>query len=203
MAGRPRSVSDDTIFEAVAASVTATGPSGLTLGAVADRVGLSAPALAQRFGSKRGLLVAFASREARGAQDAFAAARADHAEPLTALIAALTTLTGAITTREGMANNLAFLHMDLVDAELRSHAVAHSRAIRSEIFTLVAEAVNDRSLTAATSPEALSTDLYATYCGALITWAIDGSGDLSTWLGSHLERAIAPHRTPGPEATAP
>src|SRR3954447_1624738 len=52
MTGRPRSASDEAIFRAVAEVVTSAGPAGLTLAAIARHVGLSAPALAQRFGSK-------------------------------------------------------------------------------------------------------------------------------------------------------
>lgn len=197
MTGRPRSVGDDAIFEAVAAVVTEIGPAGLTLATVAGRVGLSAPALTQRFGSKRGLLVAFATREATGVADTFTTARAAHADPLAALATTLAALPSAITTREGLANNLAFLQMDLTDPELRSHAISQSRAIRAEIAALVTEAIQTGQLTPATAPETLAADLYAIYCGAMVSWAIDGTGDLSDWLGQHLERTVAPHRTTG------
>jgi AcrR family transcriptional regulator len=188
-------VSDDAIFEAVAAVVTAVGPTGLTLAAVAERVGLSAPALTQRFGSKHGLLVAFATREASDIADTFAAARHTHPDPLPALVATLAALPSEITTPEGLANNLAFLQMDLTDPELRTHTVAQSRHLRAEITALVTEAVQAGQLTAQTSPETLAADLYATYCGAMLTWAIDGNGELPDWLGEHLERTVAPHRT--------
>jgi AcrR family transcriptional regulator len=194
MTGRPRSVSDDAIFEAVAAVVTAVGPAGLTLAAVAEGVGLSAPALTQRFGSKHGLLVAFATREATGIADTFADARAAQRDPLTALVTTLAALPSGITTREGLANNLAFLQMDLTDPELRSHATAQSRTLRTEIAALVTEAVEAGQLAPATAPETLAADLYATYCGAMVTWAIDGAGDLGDWLRQHLARTIAPHR---------
>src|SRR5215831_8245675 len=61
MSPRPRTVSDDQIFAATARAVTRLGPTRLTLADVADEVGLSAAALVQRFGSKRGLLLAFVS----------------------------------------------------------------------------------------------------------------------------------------------
>lgn len=196
MTGRPRTVSDDVIFEAVAAVVTAVGPTGLTLAAVAARVGLSPPALTQRFGSKHGLLVAFATREATDIAATFSAARAAHPDPLTALVEALAGLPCGITTPEGLAHNLAFLQMDLTDPELRTHAVAQSRQLRAEIAALATEAVQAGQLAAATPPETLAADLYATYCGAMLTWAVDGSGELTGWLRAHLGRTVAPHRTP-------
>lgn len=197
MAGRPRSVSDSVIFRAVAAVVTEVGPVGLTMGLVAERVGLSAPALAQRFGSKHGLLVAFASRGAASIADTFAAARTDH-DPLTAIVSTLAALPSAITTREGLANNLAFLQLDLTDPELRSHAVAQSRALRAEIAALLADASQTGQLAPGTSPATLAADLYAAYCGAMVTWAIDGTGSLADWLGEHLDRTLAPHRSRAP-----
>lgn len=197
MTGRPRSASDDAIFDAVAAVVTAAGPSGLTLAAVAERVGLSAPALTQRFRSKRGLLVAFAARAATNVAEPFAAARAADPDPLNALVAALAAGPGDVArraTREGLANHLAFLQMDLTDPELRPQAVAHSRALRTEIAALVADAVNGGLLTAATVPGILAADLWVAYNGAMVTWAIDGTGELSDWIRDHLQRVIAPHR---------
>ena len=195
MIGRPRSASDEAIFQAVAAVVTASGPSGLTLAAVAGRVGLSAPALAQRFGSKQGLLVAFEAREVTAVADALATAQAGGADPVRAIVTVLSALPGAVTTRDGLANNLAFLQMDLTDPELRPHAVAHSRALRDGIAALAADAVRAGLLAAGTLPETLAADLWACYCGAMVTWAIDGTGTLPDWIAAHLERILAPHRT--------
>lgn len=195
MTGRPRSASDEAIFDAVAAAVTATGPSGLTLAAVAERAGLSPPALTQRFGSKHGLLTAFAAREVHAVVGTFAAARIADTDPVKALVAALAAMPGAITTRDGLANNLAFLQMDLTDPALRPHAIAHSRALRAGIAALVTDAVQAGLLAADTIPEALAADLWAAYCGAMVTWAIDGAGPLPDWIAAHLERILAPHRT--------
>jgi AcrR family transcriptional regulator len=202
MTGRPRSASDEAIFEAMAAVVTASGPARLTLAAVAGRVGLSAPALAQRFGSKQGLLAAFAAQEAVAVAGTLAAARVGGTDPVQALVAVLAALPGAVTTRDGLANNLAFLQMDLTDPELRPHAVAHSRALRDGIAALVTDAVQAGLLAADTIPEALAADLWAAYCGAMVTWAIDSTGPLPDWIAAHLERILAPRRT-SPEQTAP
>ena len=201
MTGRPRSASDEAIFQAVAAVVTASGPSGLTLAAVAGRVGLSAPALAQRFGSKQGLLAAFEAQEVTAVADALGAAQAGGADPVRALVTVLSVLPGAVTTRDGLANNLAFLQMDLTDPELRPHAVAHSRALRGGIAALVTDAVRAGLLAAGTLPETLAADLWASYCGAMVTWAIDGTGTLPDWIAAHLERILAPHRTHVNETT--
>ncbi|MEQ7128273.1 TetR/AcrR family transcriptional regulator [Actinopolymorpha sp. B11F2] len=193
MTGRPRSVSDEAIFDAVADVVTAVGPSGLTLAAVARRAGLSAPGLTQRFGSKRALLVAFASREAAGVASIFEDARAATPGPLEAIRKALVSLPGPITTREGVANNLAFLQLDLTDPDLHRHAADLSRSLRAELTTLLEEAAKNGDVVVDRC-EVLADSLYAIYCGALLTWAIDGTGELHSWLAERIDRTLAPHR---------
>lgn len=193
MIGRPRKVTDEEVFRAVADVVTDEGPAGLTFGAVAERVGLTGPALAQRFGSKRGLLIAFA--RAGRVQPIFEQAENDSDGPVAAIIAALTSMSSGITTRQELANNLAFLHMDLTDDELGQPTVDQARSIRRHIASLIGSAMDQGSIRGVDAEE-LADTVYTTYNGALISWAIDGRGDLSTWLTERIERVIAPYITP-------
>ncbi|BBH70297.1 TetR family transcriptional regulator [Actinoplanes sp. OR16] len=188
MTGRPRSVSDDEVFEAVAQTVTEAGPAGLTLAAVARRAGLTPPALTQRFGSKRGLLIAFATREAGSVAAVFDDRRAAGASPLEALRDGLVAFTAPVTTREGLANNLAFLQLDLTDEDLREHSVKQSRALRAHLTELIREA-GVRGV----DPAELADTVYAVYAGAQLTWAIDGDGELGPWLARRIDRVLAPH----------
>ncbi|GAA1102857.1 TetR/AcrR family transcriptional regulator [Nocardiopsis composta] len=181
------------IFDAVASVVTEEGPGGATLAAVAARVGLSGPALTQRFGSKRGLLVAFAAKAASRVPEVFSRAKAVHDDPVTAVVEALVAMPGRVTSREHLANNLALLQMDLTDPDLREHAVFQSRSLRVQTAVLLSEAVQVGRLADGTSPEALAMDLYTTYSGAMLTWAIDGEGTLEEWMRSNLLRTLAPH----------
>ena len=119
------------------AVVTEVGPSGLTLAAMADRVGLSAPALTQRFGSKRSLLLAHAEAAATGIEDPFNRARSNSPTALSALRAALLELTAGIDSRDAIANHLALLHLDLTDPELGAHAAKQSRLLRRAITQLL------------------------------------------------------------------
>ena len=66
---------------------------------MADRVGLSAPTLTQRFGSKRSLLLAYAEAAATGIEDPFNRARSNSPTALSALRAALLQLTAGIDSR--------------------------------------------------------------------------------------------------------
>lgn len=199
MSGRPRSVSDETIFSVVSGVIAQEGPSGLTLSAIGERAGLSAPALAQRFGTKRGLLLAYAARGHEFVSEAFDEAANTNRSPLRALQMALEALTRPVQTRESLANNLAFLQMDLVDPDLRAHAVDQSREFRRRIEHLLDQAVQGGELTNETNITSLVTGVYVTYNGALITWAIDGNGTLRNWLRQSLDTLLKPYK--GPEQT--
>ena len=191
--GRPRTVSDEAIFDAVRTVVTEVGPSGLTLAAVADRVGLTAPALTQRFGSKRNLLLAHAQAAATGIDDVFTRVRSTSPTALSALRAALLKLTAGIDTRHAIANHLALLRLDLTDPDLGAHAAKQSRLFRRAITQLIEEAITTGEIDS-TDPTKLADTIYTVYNGALVTWAIDGTGSLARWLSQRLDRVLAHHQ---------
>jgi AcrR family transcriptional regulator len=195
--GRPRTVSDDAIFEAVSAVVTEVGPSGLTLAAVADRVGLSAPALTQRFGSKRGLLLAHAEAAVTAVDDVFNKVRSRSPTALSALRAGLLELTAGISSRDAIANNLALLYLDLTDPDLGAHAAKQSRLFRRAITQLVDEAISDGEINPTNAAE-LADTLYTVYNGSLVTWAIDGTGSFTRWLSKRIDRVLAHHERAAP-----
>ena len=192
-AGRPRTASDDEVFEAIDGIVNALGPNGVTFARVAAAVGVTASALAQRFGTKRGLLVAYARQRSTMVAATFADARRTHPDAVVALPAALAALTVTISTRDEMANSIAFLHLDLIDAELRSLAVTQSRQIRRHIAGLLREAIAAGDLVHH-DPTGLARLVYAIYSGAMVTWTMDGRGTLQRWIQSHVEAAMQPHR---------
>ena len=92
MAGRPRSLSNDQILDATTRVLQRLGPGRLTLADVAAEVGLVPATLIQRFGSKRGLLLAHAERAAQQIGPLLRAARAEAVSPLDALIETLTAI---------------------------------------------------------------------------------------------------------------
>ena len=190
--GRPRTVSDDAIFEAVSAVVTEVGPSGLTLAAVAERVGLSAPALTQRFGSKHRLLLAHAEAAATRVDDVFTRVRRTSPTALSALRATLLELTAGIDSRDALANHLALLHLDLTDPQLSAHAAKQSRLFRRAMTQLIDEAIATGEIDD-TDPAELADTIYTVYNGALVGWAIDGTGSLARWLSERFDRVLAHH----------
>src|SRR5579864_2284295 len=104
--GRKKTTSDAAVIEATMRVIQRMGPGRLTLAEVAAEAGLAPATLVQRFGSKRGLLLALAQTGANRADECFARARARHRSPLKALLATLDEIAFLAETPEALANNL-------------------------------------------------------------------------------------------------
>lgn len=202
---RPRTIDDEAVLAAAADVVNRVGPAKLTLQRVADEVGLSAPTLVQRFGSKRGLLLAMGEQAAGRWTRVFDAARDRTDSALDALVEALVDLTAHVSTPDAMANSVAFLHMDLSDPAFHERAVGGLEQMRGLIAALLDEAVEAGELPPSTDTRALATSVLNTYNGALISWAIFREGELAEWLAREVARVLAPGdgaRGPGAARTA-
>ena len=190
------------MLSATARAISRVGPSRLTLAEVARDAGIAPSTLIQRFGSKRGLLLAFAEQGVDEVGATFAAAREAVDSPLDALVEALVRMTAEVRSREAMANHLAFLQMDIGDADFRRHAQAHGQRLRSEIAALLEEAGRRGELRGPSDGDRLARAVQAIFNGALLTWAIHGAGTVEAAVRDPLEVLLARHGSAPPE-TAP
>ncbi|MGW6979213.1 TetR/AcrR family transcriptional regulator [Streptomyces sp. NPDC054932] len=172
-----------------------SGPAGLTLAAVAREVGLVPGTLVQRFGSKRGLMLALADQSVRDADAPADRVREEQDSALDALAALIAQWMAPVVTPETFAHHLAFLCMDLTDPELHERALAVHRAQRRAIGTLLAEASSAGELDAATDVEALTATVQAVTSGAGLVWALDRRGTLVQRVRQQLDTVLAPHTT--------
>src|SRR5437870_13855214 len=117
MSPRPRQVSDEAILMATMRVMQRRSPVDLTLADVAKEAGVVPATLIQRFGTKRGLLLAMCRTAPAGVPQQFAAARAQHKSPLKALIELYAECTSFAPTPEPMANGLAYVQTDLIDPD--------------------------------------------------------------------------------------
>lgn len=193
MAGRPRTASDEAILAAAACALGRVGPSRLTLADVAAEVGLAPATLVQRFGSKRGLLLALAALGPARVAATFRAVREVAESPLSALVTALIALTREIETPEALANHLAFRQVDLGDAEFRVHALAQAEAMREEIRALLDAAVRAGELVRCQTVR-VTRAVQTTYDGSLATWVIAREGTLAEWLREDLDLMLQPYK---------
>jgi AcrR family transcriptional regulator len=167
----------------------------MTLADVASEVGLSAATLVQRFGSKRGLLLAFARAGAETADYCFAGVRARHPSPLAALVAAATLMTQSMGSPEELANGLAFLQMDISDREFRKYALESFEKTVEGYRALLDDAVKARELKPCDTLK-LAHAVAAVSGGSLIGWAVWQRGTAKRWVERDLETLLAPYKRP-------
>jgi AcrR family transcriptional regulator len=196
MAGRPRGIDDAAILRATVDVIGRVGPVGLTLAAVASEVGLVPGTLVQRFGSKRGLLLALSERAAEEADGLLGRFRAEHESALAALAALIVASAGSMATPETFANHLAFLCIDLTDPEFRAPALAIHQAQGRAIEALLTESLVAGDLRPGTDVAALVGSVQAIASGAGLVWALDRRGSLEQRLRHALDGVLSPHLRP-------
>lgn len=196
MAGRPRGVEDAVILRAAAEVIGRVGPAGLTLALVAREVGLVPGTLVQRFGSKRGLLLALAEQSVKDADVLPGRVRAEHESALGALAALIVEPMALMATPETFANHLAFLCIDLTDPQFHEHALAIHQAQARAIEALLTESLRAGELRAGTDIAALTRSVQALTAGAGLMWALDRQGTLAQRLRQELHNVLSPHIPP-------
>ncbi len=195
MSPRPRQTSDEEILAATARVMQRRSPTQLTLADVAKEAGVVPATLIQRFGTKRGLLLAVCRTAPDSVPQQFAAARARHESPLKTLIELYGACTGFAPTPEAVANGLAYLQIDLTDPEFHAITLAQFRVIRDETQNLLDEAVAARELRPCDTAE-LARLIQQVNDGAMLAWAVYRQGSMASWVRRELEALIGPYRRP-------
>jgi AcrR family transcriptional regulator len=176
-------------------------PVDFTLADVAEEAGVVPATLIQRFGTKRGLLLAACRAAPGGVPEQFAAARAKCGSPLKTLIELYAECSGFGSTPEAIANGLAYLQVDLIDPEFHAITLAQFTAIRDETQKLLDDAVAADELKPCATAD-LARLIQQVNGGAMLDWAVYRKGSLAAWLRRSLEGLLAPYRL-GAEADLP
>jgi AcrR family transcriptional regulator len=192
MSPRPRETSDEAILAATARVMQRRSPTEITLADVAKEAGVVPATLIQRFGTKRGLLLAVCGTAPTNVPQEFAAARAKHQSPLKALVELFVECTAFAPTPEAMANGLAYLQIDLTDPDFHAITLAQFRAIRQETQRLLDEAVAARELRKCNTAE-LAGLLQDMNGGGMLSWAVYREGSVAAWVRRNLEALLAPY----------
>ena len=188
---RPRLVSDDAILDATRQVLAELGPAKLTLAAVGARVGLAPPTLMQRFGSKRGLLLASAARSPLMVLRAAEEAEARNTSPLAALRDFALTAVAHIKHREELGNGLGFVQLDVATPS------SGSTRWRTPPPSWTAAPGSTKPLSkpvscADTDVPALARHTLVCFTGALQVWAVNGWGTLREFLTDQLDLSAVP-----------
>jgi AcrR family transcriptional regulator len=191
---RPRATTDEQLLAATYRVVSRLGPS-LTLADVAREARVSPATLVQRFGSKRGLLLAFSASGAGSLGQEFARIRSAQKSPLAAVYAIGDCVAAMALSPETLSNNLSFLQMDLVDPEFHGHALDHSRGMHAGLKALLDEAVAGGELQRCDTAR-LARAVQGLIGGSLLQWAIDRDGKATDRLRQDLEALLKPRHCP-------
>jgi AcrR family transcriptional regulator len=197
MSPRRPKVSDEEVFAAAGRVMSRVGPAQLMLADIAAEAGLTAGALVQRFGSRRGLLLAVSARAAETTPAMFAELRAVHMSPLAALRAYADCMAAMGESPSALAHHLAYLQMDLTDPDFHRHTMTQAHATRAALRELVAAAIDAGELASNADPDALARTVEVTVGGSLMAWAFYREGKAADWVRADLDAVLGPYRVKG------
>ena len=200
MSPRPRTITDQDLLMAVHRVVNRLGPH-LTLADVAREAGVSAATLVQRFGSKRGLLLAFASLAAEGTDEEFAAIRQKYPDPVEAIQEFVRCFSRMASSPEAVSNGLAFLQVDLSDPEFHQYSLVQARATLAEIKKILDDAVKGGVMVRCDTDK-LAFALNAMVGGAMVAWAVLRDGTAEDAMQDAVGMLIRPYLTPAAKRRA-
>lgn len=196
--GRPRTLQDEAIFQAVYKVLAQRGTSGLTLATVAAELECSAPALVKRFGSRRKLILAFAQWSAQQARADLERARRADASSLAELQAWLLHPTAPgmdqPTGSSGLANGLQLYVTEAADPEFRAIWKRWIEAYETGIVRILDEAVAGEELVAQCDTVALGRTLHLAMAGAGTLWIGDPERETQERSREAFEVIIGPWR---------
>lgn len=183
---RPRTITDERLLAAAAAVIEQMGP-GFTLAQVAKEAGVAVGSVAQRFGSKAGLVRAMTELgRAQAVERMRVAAEAEAGSPWAAVRAAVIAVFADLDTVDGpgVANHLAQLGADLADPALRELLAEHYAACGGQLFELLRSAPRAES---APKPATAARVLLSAVNGAALDWALRPDGKLTDRLGETVD----------------
>ncbi|MEV0676886.1 TetR/AcrR family transcriptional regulator [Actinosynnema sp. NPDC050436] len=186
---RPKTITDERLLGATAVVIGRRGP-GFTIADVAAEAGVSVGTVAQRFGSKSGLLQALTRQTTADVERRMLAAAATGADPAAGLRAALLTWFEDVTDPVEAGNHLAQLGCDLVDPDLRALLARLHEVTERTVLALVREA----DLPGGPPPERAARVLTGLLFGVAVDWSVRPRGALADRLAEDVDAVLAAWR---------
>jgi AcrR family transcriptional regulator len=197
MSPRRRKAEDEDVFSALVRVMLRRGPAELTLREIAREAGITAGALVQRFGSKRGMLLAHARYAAATGDAGLPVSTPRTSSPLGILRTAAAMYASLAASPRAAVRNLDYLVNDLSDPVLRRHLLRMSRTARVWYEQMLTEAIAAGELRDATDVRALARLIEATLRGSFLSWALYREGPAVDWLREDLDGVLEPYSTGG------
>ena len=191
MSPRPRKASDDDVMAATQRVMMRVGPRELTLAEIGAEAGVTAGALVQRFGSKRGLLLELAKRFAESVPEMYAQMRAASPSPLATLRTYVDCMAHLGESPAALAHHMSYLQIDLTDPDFHEHTRAQAAAARTAIQGWVEEAIAIGELRSDLDAAIVARSIEVTVSGSLWTWAFYQDGSIRDWMNHDLDVLLA------------
>lgn len=195
--GRPRTFSDEAIYAATATVLAKMGNEHLSLSLIADEVGCSPPALVQRFGSKRALLLNYVAWITEQIRLRFAAVGETNAAPLDK-IKGLASLPRSkrpyeITEQEGMPTSV-FMHLAAWnDDSFRPLVEERLELLENEFHKLLVQATEAGQIRGCDERE-MARALVTTFSGIALQALSVSRGPVEERAGHMVDFLLKPYR---------
>ncbi|RSM84100.1 TetR family transcriptional regulator [Amycolatopsis sp. WAC 01375] len=183
---RPRTITDERLLTAAETVIGMVGP-GFTLAQVAAEAGVAVGTVAQRFGSKNGLLQALSRLNTRSVVGRMREC-GELADPVEALRAAIVVVYEGLGTPATAANHLGQLGVDIGDPELRALLGEHFTAVEAELRRLTRVAAQD--LPGAPGVVSAARVLLGVANGAALDWSIRPKGRFVDRMGQDVDAVL-------------
>jgi AcrR family transcriptional regulator len=169
---RPQVYSDNRIFESISIILAEQGFESLTLRNIAEKAGLSPAILSKRFGSKKGMIIAYYDFLAEVTKKSFLNTSKRSLPPAEALTEIFTQWHEFIKTPRECANYMMlYLKLD-IDPELAEISKKRRLIIDAEVQTILEEGIQ-RGEIACPNVAEMSYALQAAVTGAVMLWCRD------------------------------
>ncbi|MEU3625767.1 TetR family transcriptional regulator [Amycolatopsis coloradensis] len=183
---RPRTITDERLLKAAETVIGLVGP-GFTLAQVAAEAGVAVGTVAQRFGSKTGLLRALSKLNTQSVVGRMRDC-GELADSVEGLRAAVVVIYEGMGSAETAANHLGQLGVDIGDPELRALLGEHFTAVEAELRRLVRLAARD--LPGAPGVVRAARVLLGVANGASLDWSIRPKGRYVDRVGQDVDAVL-------------
>ena len=201
---RPTHITDERLIAAAGVVISRLGP-GFTLADIAAEAQVSVGTVAQRFGSKHGLLVAMTRGAIEGMRGRLRGPGdgpgPSDGDPISATIQAIVAAYAPLDDPGTAANNLAQLAVDLADPELRLLMAEFYSVMEAELAALLARAVVAGALPGAPPAAQAARILAGLADGTAVHWSARPEGALGDRLRADLSAVLGGWQTKEREGT--
>ncbi|MGI6406103.1 MAG: TetR/AcrR family transcriptional regulator [Syntrophaceticus sp.] len=190
---RPREYSDQMIFEGVSKALIKYGYSNLSLSKIAKEAQLSAAALSKRFGSKRGLLLAYYDYLTEITEQSFKAIQQTDLSALNMLKQIFLLWTNQVENPVQFANMTSIYLQNNSDPEFIEKTRHRLKIIDDEIQRILQIAIDSKEILEV-DKKLLSRVLQAAVTGAFLIWCKDSSLTPEEWVNDCFDVVFAPYK---------